>query len=337
MKNQILRGSFFYIFIFLISTFEIKAQRYPTMGKVHVESDQLKNIISENATLEVLASGFEWTEGPVWIKEGDYLLFSDIPNNAIMKWEEDKGVSVFMKPSGYTGIDEYGKEPGSNGLLLDSQGRLVMCEHGDRRISVLYPQGGKQTLVDNFKGQRLNSPNDAVFHSSGALYFTDPPYGLPKGAEDHRRELETFGVYKLSKNGELSLIISDLERPNGIAFSPDEKVLYVAQSHAEKAVWMAYPVMIDGTVGKGKIFYDVTSKIGKLPGAPDGMKVDKDGNIFASGPGGIYIFSPEGELLGRIETGQKTSNCAWGGDGSVLYITADSYLCRIRTKTNGWK
>jgi gluconolactonase len=270
----------------------------------------------------------------VWIKEGGYLLFSDVPKNTVFKWKAGEGISEFMKPSGYTGVATYGDEPGSNGLTLDTQGRLILCEHGDRRISRMTWNGGKQTLADNYMGKKFNSPNDAVVKSNGDVYFTDPPYGLPKKQDDPLRETDVFGVYRWSADGKVTLLTSELKRPNGLAFSPDEKTLYVAQSDAV-AIWKAFPVNADGTLGKSRVFYDVSASMGKMPGAPDGMKVDKNGNIFATGPGGIYIFTAAGKLLGRIDTGVPTANCAWGDDGSVLYITADMYLCRIKTNTLG--
>ncbi len=308
---------------------------FPVLGEVVRMDPRLDRLIPKDARIEVVASGFLWSEGPVWIKEGGYLLFSDIPRNSVMKWKEGEGVSLWMKPSGYTGVADYGGEPGSNGLLLDPQGRLVLCEHGDRRISLLYPDGGKRTLVDSYQGKRLNSPNDAVYHRNGDLYFTDPPYGLPKRWDDPRRELDFCGVYRLSKDGKVTLLTKELTRPNGIAFSPDYKTLYVAQSDPKAALWKAFPVKEDGTLGPGRVFYDVTEFAGKLPGLPDGMKVDREGNLFATGPGGVYVFTPEGELLGRISTGEATANCAWGDDGSTLYMTADMYLCRIKTNTRG--
>jgi gluconolactonase len=307
----------------------------PTLGQVVRLSPKLDQLIPKDARIEVLGSGFAWSEGPLWIKDGGYLLFSDIPRNSVMKWKQGEGVSLFMKPAGYTGVVDYGREPGSNGLTLDPQGRVIFCEHGDRRISRLEKDGGKRTLVDNYQGKRLNSPNDAVYKSNGDLYFTDPPYGLPKNADDPRRELDFFGVYRLSRDGQLTLLTREMTRPNGIAFSPDEKTLYVAQSDPARAIWMAFPVNADGTLGRGRVLHDATSSVKTLPGLPDGLKVDAGGNVFATGPGGVYVFSPDGELLGRIDTGQRTSNCAWGEDGSVLYMTADSYLCRIRTSTKG--
>ena len=308
------------------------------IGSIERTEPQLDELLGQDASVEVLAEGFTWSEGPLWIggaKDG-HLLFSDIPRNSIFRWSPASGISLFMSPSGYTGVTYYGLEPGSNGLILDSQGRLVMCEHGDRRVSVLTKDGGKLTLADRYEGKRLNSPNDAALKSNGDIYFTDPPYGLPQRYDDPRRELEHCGVYRLSKDGKLTLLTTALERPNGIGFSPDEKQLYVAQSDPQKAIWMQFPVKDDGTLGEGKLFYDATKFVGdEHPGLPDGMAIDEGGNVWATGPGGVWIFSPKGKLLGKILTGQRTSNCKFGEDGSSLFITADSYLCRIKTKTKG--
>lgn len=316
-----------------------EAQRtanYPALGKIYREDPRLDQLLDQNAKIEILASGFTWAEGPVWNAAGKYLLFSDVPRNTVFQWRPESGVSVYLKPSGYTGLGDYSKEPGSNGLTFDAEGRLVSCEHGDRRISRLEKDGGKRTLVDNYQGKRLNSPNDLVYKSNGDLYFTDPPYGLPKQAEDATRELDFCGVYRLSKSGQLTLLTKELSRPNGLAFSPDEKTLYVANSDPDKAIWMSFPVKPDGTLGKSKVFADVTAMVtAGLPGLPDGMKVDIKGNLFASGPGGIHVYSPDGTRLGRIETGEKTANCAWGDDGRTLYMTADMYVCRVKTKTSG--
>lgn len=309
-----------------------------TLGSIERFKPEFDKLVATDAKIEILADGFTWSEGPLWMGDTNngYLLFTDIPRNSIFSWSTGHGISLFMQPSGYTGVTYYGLEPGANGLLKDSSGNLVMCEHGDRRVSVLTPNGGKRTLADNYKGKRLNSPNDGVLKSNGDIYFTDPPYGLPMRENDPRRELDHFGVYRISKStGELTLITTELARPNGIGFSPDEKTLYVAQSDPNKAIWMAFPVKDDGTVGPGKLFYDATDQVGKHPGLPDGLSVDTNGNVWASGPGGIYVFNSQGVLLGRIYTGDRTSNCCFGEDGSSLFITANSNLCRIRTNAVG--
>jgi gluconolactonase len=309
---------------------------YPSFGKIDRKDPRFDKLVPRDAHMEKLADGFEWSEGPVWIKDGGYLLFSDIPRNSVMKWKEGEGISLFMKPSGYTGVVDYGREPGCNGLTLDPQGRVVFCEHGDRRVSRLEKDGGKKTLVDNYQGKRLNSPNDATFKSNGDLYFTDPPYGLPKNFDDPRRELDFCGVYRLSKDGQLTLLTAEMTRPNGIAFSPDEKTLYVAQSDPAAAVWLAFDVKPDGTLDKKRVFFDATAwaKAGQK-GLPDGMKIDQAGNLFATGPGGVHVFAPDGAHLGTFVTGEATANCAWGDDGGTLYITADKNLLRIKLSTKG--
>ena len=315
---------------------------FPTIGEIIKLDDSLEQLIDLEADIEVLSSGFLWSEGPVWVPEkehphGGYLLFSDIPNNRVVRWDEGKGAETWLKPSGYTGAEPYGGEPGCNGLLLNAEGQLISCEHGDRRLSVLTKGGGKRTLVDNYQGKRLNSPNDVCLGSDGkTLYFTDPPYGLPKRWDDPRRELEFCGVYCLSHDGEITLLTTEMTRPNGIAFSPDFDTLYVAQSDPEAALWKSFPVKEDGTIGEGTVFHDATEAFKEgLPGLPDGLKLDEKGNLWATGPGGVYIFAPNGKLLGRISTGERTANCAWGNDGTVLYMTADTYLCRIKTKIKG--
>lgn len=313
-----------------------EAKPYPTVGKLERADPRFDQIIASDARLEKLADGFAWTEGPVWLPQARCLLFSDIPRNAIMRWKEGEGISLFLKPAGYTGPTPRGGEAGTNGLLLDPQGRLVMCQHGDRRIVRVEPDGRWTVLADRYQGKRFNSPNDAVFKSNGDLYFTDPPYGLPKGADDPARELSFCGVYRVMADGTVTLLTDKMTRPNGIAFSPDEKTLYVAQSDPEKAVWMAFDVKPDGTLGQGRVFFDATPWVKqRLPGLPDGMKVDRAGNLFATGPGGVNLFAPDGTFLGRINTGVPTANCRFGDDGSTLYITANQWLCRIRTRTKG--
>jgi len=319
------------------ATGTINTDNFPTIGEVVRLDPALDELIPEGAKIEVLATGFEWSEGAVWDRSDSSVLFSDIPRNSVMRWRENVGTTLFLQPAGYTGATDYGKEPGSNGLGFDTKGRLISCEHGDRRISMLTTGGGKRTLADNYNGKRLNSPNDLAIKSNGDIYFTDPPYGLPERWEDSRRELDFCGVYRISKeDGSLTLLTKEMTRPNGIAFSPDEKTLYVAQSDPRAAIWKAFPVNEDGTLGESRMFYDATAEVGKAKGLPDGLKVDKQGNVWATGPGGVHVFSPEGKLLGRIETGEATANCAWGGaDGSTLYLTADMYLARIKTSTVG--
>lgn len=295
-------------------------------------------LVAADAKVEKLTDGHQWTEGPVWNRKESFLLFSDIPNNAIFKWQESAGESLFLKPAGYTGSEPFtGKEPGTNGLTYDASGLLVACEHGDRRVSRLEADGkNKTTLADRYDGKRFNSPNDLTYKSNGDLYFTDPIYGLPKGADDPARELDFCGVYRLSKDGKVTLLTKEMTRPNGIAFSPDEKKLYVANSDPDKAIWMAFDVKPDGTIANGKVFYDATAWAKeKRPGLPDGLKVDKAGNLFATGPGGVHVFAPDGKLLGTFDTGVPTANCAWGGDGSTLYITANTALLRVKLKTKG--
>lgn len=330
---------------FLASALVSPAQdttNFATIGEVLRFDPRMDDLVEVGTNIEVLTSGFLWAEGPVWVphdqsETGGFVLFSDIPNNRVVKWEEGVGADTWLQPSGYTGQAPYGGEPGCNGLLLDKEGQLVSCEHGDRRLSVLTKEGGKRTLVDNYEGKRLNSPNDVCLGADGeTLYFTDPPYGLPDRWEDPRRELDFCGVYKLDPDGTLTLLTKEMTRPNGLAFSPDFKTLYVAQSDPEAAIWKSFPVTEEGLLGDSTLLHDATSAFqGGLPGLPDGLKVDEAGNIWATGPGGVYVFAPDGTLLGRISTGEKTANCGWGDDGSVLYLTADMYLCRIKTKTKG--
>jgi gluconolactonase len=308
-------------------------QTFKTTGSVERLDAAIDALIPKDAKIEVLAEGFTWTEGPLWVDEGQYLLFSDIPPNRIMKWSEKEGSSLYLKPSGYTGETPRGGEPGSNGLLLDQAGNLVMCQHGDRRIAQMNapltaPKPEFTTLVGKYEGKRFNSPNDAVFDGQGNLYFTDPPYGLEKNIDDPAKEIDFQGVYRLSKDGKISLISDQITRPNGIGLSPDEKTLYVASSDPKKAIWMAFSLNEDGSVAGEKLFYDATGN--KAKGLPDGLKVDKKGNIWATGPGGVWVFNSNGKVLGKILTGEATSNCAFDAAQKTLYMTCDDYLMRIR-------
>ncbi len=292
-------------------------------------------LVSKDAKLEKIAEGFTWVEGPVWHKQGGYLLFSDIPANAVYKWKPGEGTSLYLKNSGYSGSTPFaGKEPGSNGLTYDSAGRLVLCRHGDRQIARLESDGRLTVLADRYDGHRINSPNDLVFRSNGDLYFTDPPFGLPKAFDDPEKA-PVQGVYRLARDGTLTLLISDLKAPNGIAFSPDENILYVSDVDPKRAAWLAYDVKPDGSVGSGRIFFDATRWRKDPFFGPDGFKVDRDGNLFGARPGGVSVIAADGTLLGTIETGQPTSNVAGGDDGSVLYITGGSSVYRIKLLTKG--
>lgn len=297
---------------------------------------RLDAIVPPNLKVYKLAENFTWVEGPAWHREGQYLLFSDIPSNTVFKWKEGNSVSPFLNPSGYSGSAPFeGMEPGSNGLTFDAAGRLVLAQHGDRRIARLETDGRLTTLADRYEGKRINSPNDLVFKSNGDLYFTDPPFGLPKAFDDPGKETPFQGVYRLSTNGTMTLLIADIKAPNGIAFSPDEKTLYVSDVDPKRAAWLAYDVKEDGTVTNGRVFFDATRWRKDPYFGPDGMKIDSQGNLFGARPGGISIISPDGTLLGSIETGRPTSNLAWGEDGSTLYITGGSSLYRIRLSTKG--
>ncbi|MEO0895929.1 MAG: SMP-30/gluconolactonase/LRE family protein [Bacteroidota bacterium] len=289
--------------------------------------------ISQEDTLEILGEGYNWSEGPIWVPNGGFLLFSDVPENKVYKWAEGEGVSIYLDPSGYTG-DE-GSREGANGLLIDPDGRLLLCQHGDRRVARMgastdKPASAFETVADRYDVKRFNSPNDLCMDSKGNLYFTDPPYGLPKGEADPERELDYQGVYKVDPEGQVHLLVDNLTRPNGIALSPDENILYVANSDPKKAVWMAYDLDDKQEIAGERLLLDKTDLVGEdNPGLPDGLKVHKDGTLFATGPGGVLLISPEGEHLGTIRTGQATANCAFGPGQKHIYMTADMYLMRL--------
>lgn len=316
-----------------------EAQLQPRPGRepiIRSLDSRFERLVPPGATLEKIADDHGWVEGPVWVRDGGYLLFSDVVKNAIYRWKKGEGVSLFLQPSGYTGSLPFkGPEPGSNGLALDGSARLVFAQHGDRRISRRETDGRITVLVDRYQGKRINSPNDLVFRSNGDLYFTDPPFGLPLTFDDPAKELPFQGVYRLGRDGFLTLLTSELTAPNGIAFSPDERTLYVSNADAKRLVWMAYPVKADGTLDRGRVLYDGTESTRTRRGTADGMKVDSQGNIYGAGPGGVYVFAPEGKLLGWLDFGGNVGNVAWGEDGSTLFIAANAAVYRIRLATRG--
>jgi gluconolactonase len=309
---------------------------YPKIGSLERLDPALDQLLSPTVQIEKLASGFRWAEGPVWDRRGDALYFSDVPNNVVFKWRQGVGTREFLLPSGYTGTDPKLKEAGSNGLTFDRTGHLVLCQHGNRQVVRLESNGKFTAVARYYNFQRFNSPNDLVYKSNGDLYFTDPPYGLPKGAEDSAKELNFSGVYRVTPKGEVTLLTTGLNWPNGLAFSPDENTLYIAVSDPKAPRIMAYHVLGDGTLASGRVFFDAAPLAPSGKGLPDGLKVDHLGNVWSSGPGGILVIAPNGHHLGTVKTGEVTSNCAFGGrDGSILYMTADSVLCRVQTLTKG--
>ncbi|MGH9355600.1 MAG: SMP-30/gluconolactonase/LRE family protein [Terriglobia bacterium] len=299
-------------------------------------------IISTSTAIERIASGFSFVEGPVWVRDGNYLLFSDIPNNVINKWSPDGRVSVFLEESGFSGElprpvpklltmeNLLGYLVGSNGTTLDKEGRLIFCEHGNRRVERLEKDGRRTVVADSYEAKRLNSPNDVVTKSDGAIYFSDPPFGLEKMDEDPRKELPFNGLYRVH-DGKIQLLTKDLKAPNGLAFSPDEKYLYADDSGT--GMYWRYEVKPDGTIGNGRLFFDLSKSAD--PGVADGIKIDANGNVYACGPGGVWILSPEGKVLGRFQPPEDPANIAWGDDGKSLYMTAWTSLYRVRLKIPG--
>lgn len=305
---------------------------------IEILAETAKAMIDPDAKIEVLARGFKWTEGPLYVEKGDYLLFSDIPKNKVYKLDTGKDTLTYLYPSGFSGENFSGAEPGSNGLLLSPEGDLILMQHGNRQIVQMNaplsdPKEDYLVLADNYNGSRFNSPNDGCYDAQGNLYFTDPPYGLPGQMNDPEKELDFQGVYCLLTSGEL-LLVDQLSRPNGIGLSPDNKFLYVAVSDPEHAVWYKYALKAPGVTESKELLADVTHLIGKENenGLPDGLKVNRQGYIFATGPGGVWIFDPEGKAIARIRTGQKTANCAFGKDEKRLFMTADDYILAVDLK-----
>ena len=305
----------------------VQAQNNSYIERLDTKMDSFVDVQTQ---VEVLAQGFKWSEGPVWVEELDALLFSDVPNNTVYSWSEKNGLQVFLSPSGYTGITPSTKKSGSNGLTLDPSGKLVLCMQGDRRIAKLdnWNNTHVSTVVTRFDGKLLNSPNDLVYAQNGDLYFTDPPYGL-KGSDDPLRELAVNGVYKYSSAGKLTLIIDDLTAPNGIAISNNQKTLYVTVSDRSYPRIMAYDITPTGVINP-RVFFDGTALISKGKGNFDGLKIHPTGVIFSTGPGGVLVFTPQGKHLGTIHTGHRTANCAFDSEYKYLYMTTHKILTRVK-------
>ena len=301
------------------------------IGSVERLSPEIDNLIEKSAKIEILADGFEWSEGPVWSSQLNSVLFSDVPENVIYSWNEDKGLETFTRPIGYSGKVPNLKKAGTNGLTIDADGNLIICMHGDRKITRLekFNINRKVTLVNSFDGNLLNSPNDLVYDSKGNLYFTDPPYGLLEGDNDKLKEIEFNGVYKVYPNGDIEVLVKNLTRPNGISISNDEKILYVANSDKNNPVIMQYDLSEKGAKNPS-IFFDGRELTKKDIGLFDGLKVHPTGNVFATGPGGVLVIKDNGEHIGTIRTEVRTANCAFDENFQYLYMTSDMFLTRIK-------
>lgn len=324
------------ISLILLATFFGCAPKEKPIGTIERLDPELDSIISQNASVEIIGDGYEWSEGPLWVESKKMLLFSDVPKNTIYKWTEDKGVEVYLTPSGFTGDSTQSAESGSNGLLLDDEENLVLCQHGDRRLALMNapldsPAANFSTIANLYQGKKFNSPNDAVFYNY-SFYFTDPPYGLPKHADDPTKEIPFQGVYSVDADGTVKLLVDSITRPNGLAFIPGKKTLIVANSDPDKARWYAFDLAENDSIMSARIFYDVTENAKTEKGLPDGFKIDSNGNMFATGPGGIWIFNMDGKVLGKIKITEATSNCALSADEKTLYITADMYLLRVKLR-----
>lgn len=310
---------------------------YPTVGEIEKLDPSLDSILSPNAKAEVIADGLDWSEGPLWIEEQQLLLFSDVPQNTIYQWTETSGKKVYLSPSGYTGNIKRGGETGSNGLTINPGGQLVLCQHGNRQVAFMNtpldkPAADFITIASSYNGKRFNSPNDVVYNKAGEAFFTDPPYGLEKNMEDPQKEILFQGVYKVTKKGEVVLLVDSITRPNGIILMPGERTLLVANSDPAKPNWYAFDITDSGRLANGRIFSSAAGYDQTLKGLPDGMKADRTGNIFATGPGGIWIFNNRGLLAGKIKLPEATSNCALSADEKTLYITNDMNVLRLKLR-----
>ena len=320
----------------LLSTIAMAQTPFKTIGTMERYDSAIGQIISPDAQAEILTDGFRWSEGPLWLEKEKMLLFSDVPTNTVYKWTPAGGKEIYLKPSGYTSTVPRGGEMGSNGVLLNKEGQLVLCQHGDRRMArmnapLAKPTAEFVTLADKHKGKRLNSPNDACYSSRGELFFTDPPYGLPRGERDSTKETPFNGVYKVKSNGDVVLLVDSLTKPNGIAFFPGDKEILIANSDPQKPNWYLYEVKGDALVN-GRLFYGLAGYDRRMPGLPDGFKIDKKGNVYASGPGGIYFFNRQGKLLGMLKLPNATSNVALSGDEKTMYVTNSMQVLRVQLR-----
>jgi gluconolactonase len=326
-------------FLVCVACTGTKDQPSVALGSIERTDDAINSLINADAEIELLGEGYSWSEGPLWIASKNMLLFTDVPNNIIHKWTEKNGVEVFLTPSGYTGTTPtVSREPGANGLTLDNQGNLLMCQHGDRRISRYEgtfdkPEPKFTTLADRFDGKRLNSPNDLVMRSNGDIFFTDPPYGFKQLDNDPDKEIPFNGVYRIGADGKVTMLVDSLTKPNGIALMPDEKTLIVANSDPAKAIWYAFDIGEKDSLSNARVFYDATSLVNdENKGLPDGFKIDANGNVFASGPGGIWIFDKVGKVLGKVRLPNATANCELSDDGKTLFITSGANLLRLKMR-----
>ncbi|KAF1711561.1 SMP-30/gluconolactonase/LRE family protein [Pseudoxanthomonas sacheonensis] len=313
-------------------------QSFPTLGRLTVFDESFHDVVAPDVRIEKIAEGFTWAEGPAWVRQGNYLLFTDVPENTLYRWSERDGISVFLKPSGLAGPNPGTlREAGANGLYAEPAGTVVLADSGTRVVARLDPETKlKTTLAATYQGKKFNSPNDVVRRSDGAVFFTDPPYGLKGLDESPVKELKFNGVYRVDTDGSVHLLDDGLSFPNGIALSPDERTLYVSNSDPKRPIWMAYSLDAQGDVTSKLVFADATDLLGEgVPGLPDGMAVAEDGRLFATGPGGVLVFDPDGKRLGRIETGTAISNCAFGDDGHTLYMSSHTLVARVRLKANG--
>ncbi|MBI5767463.1 MAG: SMP-30/gluconolactonase/LRE family protein [Verrucomicrobia bacterium] len=307
---------------------------HPFVGKIERLDSAFDKLVAPGAQIEKLAEGFRWSEGPTWYQGA--VVFSDVLANTAYRWKEGMtAAEVFLQPSGQLTPAPGFRETGSNGLGRDARGRLLLCQHGERRVA-RWENGKFSAIADRFEGKRFNSPNDLAVRRNGDIYFTDPPYGLEGIAKSPLRELDFSGVFRVTPDGRVTLLTKSLNFPNGLGFSPDEKTVYVAVSDGAAPRIMAYDVKADGSLEKERVFLNAAPLRGPgLPGSCDGLKVDREGNVWATGPGGVLVLSPAGKVLGRLNTGEPTGNCCWGDDGSTLYITANYFLVRVKTLTKG--